>query len=349
MLGKTIIVLWLSAFVAFGCENMFFENEPADSQVENFMVLWTTFKDQYGPFEQRNTDWAQVFETFRPRVNDYISNKELYQIFTQMLAKLDDAHVTLTAPRRELWNANRIIRLRIGDPFFDLEKITTIYLQNDFVVSGPFTFGVIKGSIEGSNNLGYLHIEHFETLEPSVLDGILEFMKNFEIIGVIIDLRHNFGGDFRNGLLFASRFADQRRLAFSSKAKSGPGPNDFAPRVNWYIEPKGNAQYAGPVVVLTDRYTVSAAERTVLAFKVLPHVRTMGDTTSGAHGEKIGKELPNGWFYSLTPQIVFAADGLSYEGMGIPPDIFVDSSKSERSSDPVLAVATRSLLADGDR
>ena len=37
--------------------------------------------------------------------------------------------------------------------------------------------------------------------------------------------------------------------------------------------------------------------------------------------ERIEKELPNGWIYSITGQLIIAADGNTYEGPGIPPDI----------------------------
>lgn len=55
----------------------------------------------------------------------------------------------------------------------------------------------------------------------------------------------------------------------------------------------------------------------------------MGENTNGAMGERIEKEMPNGWVYSITGQIMFAADGISYEGPGIPPDIRVSNSLDE--------------------
>jgi C-terminal processing protease CtpA/Prc len=52
----------------------------------------------------------------------------------------------------------------------------------------------------------------------------------------------------------------------------------------------------------------------------------MGDTTNGAHGTMIGRELINGWFYSLVPQKVELYDGQSYEGIGLAPDVYVKNS-----------------------
>lgn len=82
-------------------------------------------------------------------------------------------------------------------------------------------------------------------------------------------------------------------------------------------------------MVLTDRYTISAGERTVMALREFPTVTVVGDTTSGAHGTMIGRELANGWFYSLVPQKVLMSDEKSYEGIGIAPDIRVINRKDE--------------------
>ena len=56
--------------------------------------------------------------------------------------------------------------------------------------------------------------------------------------------------------------------------------------------------------------TISAGERAVMAFDVLPNVMLVGETTNGAHGTNIGRELANGWFYTLVTQKVELSDGL---------------------------------------
>ena len=55
----------------------------------------------------------------------------------------------------------------------------------------------------------------------------------------------------------------------------------------------------------------------------------MGDTTNGAHGTMIGRELANGWFYSLVPQKVEMFDGQSFEGIGLAPDVYIKNLTSE--------------------
>jgi len=83
------------------------------------------------------------------------------------------------------------------------------------------------------------------------------------------------------------------------------------------------------LIVLSNGFTNSAAERTLMAFRTMPHVTVVGSRTAGNHGEKVGGELSNGWRYSIVPQVVIASDGASYEGPGLPPDVEVQNSAQE--------------------
>jgi C-terminal processing protease CtpA/Prc len=141
-------------------------------------------------------------------------------------------------------------------------------------------------------------------------------------------MRHNEGGDFTYCFSGIGRLTNKSRYVFRSKTKNGKGPDDFTEWYEWNIHPKGEF-VDKPIIVLTDRFTISAGERSVMAFKTLPNATIMGDTTNGAHGTMIGRELANGWFYSLVPQKVELFDGKSYEGIGLAPDIFSKNSMSE--------------------
>ncbi len=304
----------LFVFLTIGCKGLFFESEPANTPVENFVELWTTFDEKYAVFEQRNVDWEEQFTIFRPQVDENSNDEELHDILTAMMATLDDGHVSLFAPNEPFWNGHQEFREPTALGLFSGDVILNTYLNGKFT---NFLNQIFYGLI--SNDVGYMFINHFRGDELSVIDKILEGMK--DVKGIIIDVRRNSGGDFTNGQVLVSRFADQRRLAFSAIPKNGPGKNDFADPVDYFIEPGGSFQFAGPVMVLTDRYTLSAGESVVLFLRVLPNVTVIGERTSGAMGERIEKELPNGWIYSITGQLIIAADGNTYEGPGIPPDI----------------------------
>lgn len=177
-------------------------------------------------------------------------------------------------------------------------------------------------------NLGYLYVEYIGDNMLSISE-ILDYFSSTD--GLIVDFRHNYGGNFTDGLSEFGRFTDQERFVFRSKTKSGPGENDYTAWYNWSVFPEGE-YFDKPIVLITDRYTGSAADRTTMAFKVLPNVTQVGDTTNGNYGTKIGKELPNGWYYTVVTQKIEFMDGQSYEGIGLAPDIYIKNTPAGMAS-----------------
>ncbi len=318
---KTYYFLLIS-LLSFSCTNLLFEEEPSNDPVGNFESLWNTFHTRYAVFEQRQVDWQELYNQYRPLIDAQTSNQELFDIITGMLTHLDDAHVSLMADGQPFWRGFREFRERTKDSLFNLWMIQNNYIDGNFVnIDDQFFHGKIQGDI------AYLFVRHLSGGIPDFIDNFIEEMQNME--GMIIDLRHNGGGDFTNGEVIASRFVEKTALAFSGTPKSGPGPNDFGNTTDYYIAPDGPQQFTRPVVILTDSYTVSAGENLVLYLREQAHVSIIGDRTTGAMGERIEKEMPNGWVYSITGQVITAADGNIYEGSGIPPDLWLLNTREE--------------------
>ncbi len=319
------------------CEDIFFEDEPANTPIGNFESLWQTFDEKYAVFEQRNVDWDQQYAFYRPQVNPNTSEDQLYNILTNMMAALDDGHVSLMAPGRAIFSAKEDFRTQNGANLFDLGMLVRVYLNNDFQqINNQLIYGMTE------SNIGYLFINHLS--DPIDIDAILKELENAEAL--VIDIRHNGGGDFTNGEKVASRFCDRKRLAFTGQPKSGPGKDEFGPITSYFLEPSGN-QFDGPVALLTSRFTISAAENLTMYFNILPQVTVFGEATAGAMGERIEKEMPNGWIYSITGQVIKAADGVSYEGPGIPPDVFFQNKIEdvENEIDSLFITAVNHLKA----
>jgi hypothetical protein len=305
------------AVAAAGCSDLLFEPVDDMGAPAQYDELWTIFDEGYAPFVARGVDWEAAGARHRPAGG--AGDAELFESMTALLAELDDGHVTLVAPGRPAFVAQESFREDRYAGDFDLGIILSRMSEGP-LRSGAARYGVLP------DELGYVHVANWSDPIPD-LDGVLERFAGLR--GVIVDLRHNPGGDFTNGFPFAARFADRARLAFTTLTKTGPEPDALGQQVEWMIEPAGGPRYDGPVVVLSNGYTNSAAERTLMAFRVLPQVTVVGSRTAGNHGEKVGGELSNGWTYSIVPQVVTAADGASYEGPGIPPDVAVDNSADE--------------------
>lgn len=317
---KQILALIAITFAITGCEKMFIE-PPANNPESIFEDIWTTFNEEYAPFEERHVDWNAKYNTYRPMVNSATTDEELFSILAQMLSELDDGHVTLTAPGRDVFYSNKIMNDLIDDKLFSIPVVKT-YLEAGYKEGEQHSY--IYGKIK-NENVAYIYFDYVAENFFKLNDFLNEYNN---VNGYIIDMRHNQGGDFTYCFSEIGRLTDQPYYVFRSKTKNGKGPNDYTDWYKWYIQPK-DEYIDKPIVVLVDRYTISAGERAVMAFNLLPLVTLIGDTTNGAHGTMIGRELANGWFYSLVPQKTELSDGKSYEGIGIAPDIYRKNLLSE--------------------
>ncbi len=335
---KNFIYMFFYITALASCDTLLFEEVPSNDPEGNFESLWTTFNERYAVFDQRGVNWQDLYNQYRPQVNSNTTDDQLFQTITSMLAHLDDAHVSLMAKGKTFWRGHKEFREQTYNLLFDFGLIWENYLDpNRTNINNQYFYGTINSDI------GYLFINHLSGDEPQFIDEMISSMQDKK--GIIIDLRHNGGGDFTNGEVIVSRFAGQSTLAFSGIPKNGPGPNDFGETTDYFIQAEGPAQYTKPVIVLTDRYTLSAGESLLLYFRVLPNVTVIGENTAGAMGERIEKEMPNGWVYSITGQLIIAADGNSYEGPGIPPDVQAVNTFEgmEMGKDEVLDLAIERL------
>ena len=215
-------------------------------------------------------------------------------------------------------------REKIGFDLSDREVIKEQYLKQEEVAEKePNGENYLYGLLD--RDIVYLHLGYVNEAWRLV-KTLKESYPAAQ--GIIIDLWHNQGGDFTYALDALAELNDQKRLVFRSRTKNGSGPSDFTPWFSWYLESKGNG-YPQKVVLLTDRFTISAAERATLMLQALPNVITIGDTTNGALSTMIPRTLPYGWYYTLAPQDVLAPDGKSYEGIGLAPDVYLVNRKSE--------------------
>jgi C-terminal processing protease CtpA/Prc len=162
---------------------------------------------------------------------------------------------------------------------------------------------------------------------------------------MIIDVRDNPGGDDSTAITIINRFCDRKRVAFHRKTKIGPGDSDFTKLKTSHIEPQGEVQFTGPIVLLTCDSVFSGGEVFALAIRQLPHATIMGEHTNGIFSYQLEKRLPNGWEYCLSYQMYLSADMICYEGKGVPADVELVNKKSdiENGVDPLIVCALELL------
>ncbi|MCP5106416.1 MAG: tetratricopeptide repeat protein [bacterium] len=316
------------------------DNDAGDPE-KNFEHLWKTFDRNYALFGAKGVDWNVLYNIYRPQVTAETTDEQLFTIMSNMLGHLNDNHVRLIWGQKR-FGAGILNQLKRDD--FSLDLVKTKYLKGKFEnrVRNTYTYGWLTDSI------GYFHFGGFGALEQSrlVIDEIIKEFKDAR--GIVVDVRFNGGGDDRVGKLIADRFADRKRLYMITRIRNGKKHDDFTPPRYWYVEPGGPIQFTKNVILLTHRFSVSAADNFSLAMRVIPHVTVVGDMTSGCFADVYGDRLPNGWRFSVSFKLFTDYSGFCWEGIGVPVDLRQTNSKEdiENKTDRVLELAVK-LIESG--
>ncbi|MCF8369669.1 MAG: S41 family peptidase [Bacteroidales bacterium] len=309
------IAIYILGLVAFAsCEKVLMEKEVVDTPVSNFENMWQTVNDKYSFFEYKNIDWDQVYTTYRPQVTNDMNDVALFNVLGNMLNELKDGHVNLTAP----FDISRYPFSFNSPENFNFRLLKDNYIGWEYRITGS----LINTTFERNGQpIGYIYYGSFSSIvENADIDFVIASL--WHTSGIILDMRSNGGGSVSNIYRIGSRFADQKRLVYTSILKNGPGYEDFGEAAEVYMEPIGTNQYTRPVILLTNRGCYSATSFFTLAMKAFPHVIQVGDTTGGGLGAPAGFELPNGWGYRFSVSRTFSPDGDNWEN-GIPPDVAV--------------------------
>lgn len=222
-----------------------------------------------------------------------------------------------------------------------VSNINTVSANNGFQNSSPTTisvYGNIDSKYSSSKNILYVNIATFNT-EYSI-ENLLQkiIIDNPNADAMILDLRMNEGGSL--GVMWdaMSVFLPKGVTALKygySREKVGPLPDNFGPEKYYGIFGKDNQKFLKPIVVLTNRLTISAAEHATMAMreirKLTPgrKIKIIGDYTFGATSFIVQRTLPCGIKYTLVNSKTWNADHVIVEKTGVKPDeqVFLTASK----------------------
>jgi len=310
------------------CEEELIGPEKANTPTNNFEQFWKTFDEHYGMFEVKNIDWKTIYDQFKPRVNDQMTDEEFYKVLSDMIILLNDNHLNLyptngnlpVFPGGVLSYRNGQLQILKVQEDYDI-KVAKTYTTDYVQVTENIGYGKLP------NNLYYVNVKG--------TDGMDDVEKQMEKImtdvadasAVIIDIRGFYGGYDPVSQYVAGCFASSKKLYMTTKKRNGPSHADFTETAEWYVEPKSSKPYTRPVMVLTSRFTQSAGETFGLAMKQFDHVKSLGDTTAGSFSDNPNFELFNSWMFSVSVGDYRAPGGVSYEGVGMPPDTYSKTSK----------------------
>ena len=302
---------------------------PASTNGSLFDELWRDVDQHYPYFIYKNINWDSLSTVYRPQALAASSDRDLAAVLSSLLDQLRDAHVSIT-PNNGMGTLSYISPSALAPTYFSQRTTLAKYVPAASATSGVH---VLYGML--SPDVGYLRIPSFTGAGwASEMDEALAGISGAK--AVVLDVRENAGGDRTAAVAVAGRFVDSPKTFGYLQFRDGPAHDDFTRKATETVVPAGSQRFAGPVYVLTDRHVFSSAEEFVLAMKVGPQTTVVGDTTGGASGGPVTRELSNGWTYELSQWIEYTPSGAIYEQVGLPPDVVVKATSSDAGRDAQL-------------
>lgn len=294
------------------------EDVPQDNMRGNFEACWQQLDRRYCFFDQKKEeyglDWNEVYQRYSPSVNEEMTERQMFELLSNMICELRDGHVNLSAAH----DVARYGKWYDDYPANYSDSLERIYLgrTEEYQTASGLKYRILD------DNIGYIRCSTFSNdFGDGNLHEIMRYLALCE--GLIIDVRNNGGGMITAAQHLASLFFNEKTCVGYFSHKSGPGHNDFSAPIPIEIEPFTGLRWQKGVAVLTNRRTYSAANAFVMYMKEAQQATIIGDITGGGGGMPLNTELPNGWTlrFSACPSYTTA---MKHIESGIQPDIKVD-------------------------
>ncbi len=256
-----------------------------------------------------------------------------------MIRYLDDGHTYIFNPLQSWFFSSGAEERDIVKREFSLALVKNKYIENYQSIpntgsnrTDEYIFGNVR-----NRDVGYIYLNGVEADNENFMDFVLARLGQSKAL--ILDLRNNNGGDDIIAEEIAGRFADGEHFIYTVQERCGPGHADFTEKKRYYTRIRGNEHFSKPLIVITDRNTISAAETLLLHLKSFSQTTQIGDTTSGDFSDVgMRRFLPNGWQYRYSIMMFLLPDGRSLDGIGHVPDIRIKNSAADIQSENDLVL-----------
>ena len=162
-------------------------------------------------------------------------------------------------------------------------------------------------------NIGYIQITTFDNMTHGQFEYAIADLRKQGALGIVIDVRNNSGGLLSSVNRITNMLIPEGIVTFTEDA-SGQ-------RINYY----SNESYLGiPLVVLVNGNSASASEILSGAVKDTGVGTIVGESTFGKGTVQQPFELSDNSAIVITVRKYFTPNGVSIEGVGITPDIYVE-------------------------
>jgi carboxyl-terminal processing protease len=202
---------------------------------------------------------------------------------------------------------------------------TTVVLTIERGRQTPFDVAVTREEIRVSavrgevrpDGLGYVRITSFSMNVGTDLRQVLDHLSARSPRGWVLDLRGNPGGYLDGAIAVSSQFVEDGVVLWEER-RDGERQE---------IRTRGRARATtGPVAVLVDRGTASAAEIVAAAVRDNGRGTIIGERTFGKGSVQVVHNLTDGSAIRLTIARWLTPNGDPIQGVGLPPALSVASA-----------------------
>ena len=193
-----------------------------------------------------------------------------------------------------------------------LDKFSHYYSEYDYSDDAEENSIYTLYSDRKIDDVLYLRIRIFNKQTAKAVQGSLERNKPYS--AVILDLRGNSGGILNEALKVADFFTDNEIITYTS------GRDDS--NIHYYTSKEGRL-YSGPLAILVDGETASAAEVLAAGLQDQSRAKIIGTKTFGKGTIQNVIQMSNGGKLVLTTEQFFTPSGKIIHQNGVTPDLCV--------------------------
>jgi hypothetical protein len=282
--------------------------------------------ENYVFFEEKGVDWDSVFQAYYPKAQAATTDKDLFDIFSEIIPMFKDEHVLCQAYQPDKSFPSEITYhppYRSGYVFHSFYNLIYIDDYMDKLNSLPLYSYQHK-----TKNYAMISLFTFFTFYPDEyrntnLEKFVACLNGLNYSGgLIINLISNGGGNLYHGYDILSLFFTDERIVGYDVYKTGAGHNDFSEKIPATVKGRGFVPGTVPVIVLTSASTYSAANNFAYMMSNLPNCILVGKETGGGGGTVRTVLLPNSWTLRHPYKKHFSIQGEIME-YPLMPDIYV--------------------------
>ena len=203
----------------------------------------------------------------------------------------------------------------------------------------PKTVGREFECRELGNGILYVNLPSFNTNQV-VKDFENIFPQVQKAKGLILDIRHNGGGNSGNGDAIISMLIDKPvPWEHVRTPEYIPAYRGWGHQAMWHeedecpIQPSRKDPFLGPVMVLIGPETGSAAEDFVVVLHASKRATLVGERSGGSTGNPLRIDLPGGVEARICTLHCSYPDGREFVGVGVIPDVEVHPTAVDIATD----------------